>query len=39
MDEQAPQLLIELIEGDVSHRLTPRQLFDLLGEPLVTLRP
>ena len=31
MDEQARQLRIELIEGGVTHRLTPRQLFDLLG--------
>jgi hypothetical protein len=31
MDEQARQLRIELIEDGVMHRLTPRQLFDLLG--------
>ena len=31
MDEQARQLRIELIEDGVAHRLTPRQLFDLLG--------
>jgi hypothetical protein len=31
MDEQALQLRIELIEGGVAQRLTPRQLFDLLG--------
>lgn len=31
MDEQARQLRIELIEDGVTHRLTPRQLFDLLG--------
>ena len=31
MDDQARQLRIELIDGGVAHRLTPRQLFDLLG--------
>ena len=31
MDEQARQLRIELIEDGVTHRLTPRELFDLLG--------
>ena len=31
MDDQARRLRIELIEDGVSRRLTPRQLFDLLG--------
>jgi hypothetical protein len=31
MDEQARQLRIELLEDGVTRRLTPRQLFDLLG--------
>jgi hypothetical protein len=31
MDEQAPQLRIELNEDAVTHWLTPHQLFDLLG--------
>ena len=31
LDEQARRLRIELLEDDVTRRLTPRQLFDLLG--------
>ena len=31
MDEQPRQLRIELTEDGVTRRLTPRQLFDLLG--------